>query len=177
LGGEILAEEGTPPDARDYRTILTKVKGLNPELIYFPSYPEGGIAAMNQAQELQITTQFLGGDAWADPKFVAEASGKANIIHSEVVSPVSPDSFQSKVAEKTGSNQVPICAPQAYDAVKLLSIVMMSVGTDTDKMQESLHNFVYNGISGSISFDANGDLTRAEYKVKKIENGTSTEVK
>ncbi len=176
LGGEIVAEEGSPQDNKDYRTSLTKVKGLKPDLVYAPLYPDGGIAFMKQFAELGMKTKVYAGDAWADPKLIAEVSGKGDVIFSEVVMPKS-DEFNAKVLAKTGGKAVPICAAQSYDNIKLLAQVMTKFGTDPDKVAEALHGVQYKGVSGDVSFDQNGDLTVAQYVVKKIEGGKGIEVK
>ena len=176
LGGEIIIEEGAPQDSREYKTQLSKIKAAKADYIYMPTYSEGGIVAMKQLKELGITTKVFGGDAWADTKFQKEASGKGDILYTEVATPPA-DEFNAKVLAKTGGEQVSICASQAYDNVKILAQVMSKVGTDPDKMQEELRTISYNGVSGAISFDQNGDITAANYVVKRIANGTATEVK
>jgi len=80
------------------------------------------------------------------------------------------------VLAKTNGEQVPLCAPQAYDNLKMITAVMKNVGLDPDKMQAELRFMHYDGVSGSISFDEHGDLTTASYVVKKIQNGTAVRV-
>ena len=176
LGGKIVAEEGTKSEARDYKTQLTKIKAAKPDYIYMPSYPEGATVAVKQARELGINTKMLGADAWSDLKFQKDVSGKGDILYIESATSM-PDDFKAKILAKTGGDQVPLCAPQAYDATKILAQVMSKVGTDPDKIQDELRAIQYSGVSGSIDFDENGDVTVAKYVVKRIADGTATEVK
>lgn len=176
LGGEILGEEGTPQDGRDYRTQLSKIKGLGADLIYAPMYPEGSTVALKQAQELGITTRFFGADGWGDPKLQSDVSGRGDFWFTEPYSP-SVAEFQAKVLARTGGEQVPICVPNAYDNVKIIAQVMREVGTDPAKIQAALGQVQYSGVSGSISFDQNGDLTTGSYVVKRMEGGGAVEVK
>src|SRR3989344_7061766 len=67
LGGQIVAENGEPQIARDYRTDLSKTKAANPDYIYSPTYPEGGTALLKQAKELGIKTKFLRPAPWGGP--------------------------------------------------------------------------------------------------------------
>jgi len=177
LGGQVVAEEGAPQDARDYRTLLGKLKAAKPDLIYLPTYPDGGIVAITQANELGIKTKIFGGDGWDDPKFVKAVSGKGDLIFSVAATREPAGEFRQKVLAKTNGEQVPLCAPQAYDNLKMLAEVMKKVGLDPDKMQAELRSMHYDGVSGSISFDKNGDLTTVAYVVKRIENGTVVEIK
>ncbi|TSC55684.1 MAG: branched-chain amino acid transport system substrate-binding protein, partial [Parcubacteria group bacterium Greene0416_79] len=176
LGGEIVATEGTPQEARDYRTQLTKLRAAKADYLYTPVYVDGGIAMIGQAKELKITTKILGGDTFDDPKLQKEVSGKADILYT--ISVVSPsEAFKTKVLAKTGGEQVPICAPNAYDAVKVLSKAIATVGLDADLLEAEIRKTDYTGESGKITFDENGNLTNASYLVKRIENGGATEVK
>ena len=176
LGGTVVTVEGAPQDARDYRTIMSKIKALNPELIYMAAYPEGSIVALQQAQDLGIKTKFLGIDAWSDPKLQKAVSGKGEYLFSAPVNSSSAD-FKQKIKTKTGSDQVPVTVANAYDNVNMLAQAMRSVGTDPDKMAQALHHMKYDGVSGHIEFDSNGDLITVKYAVNQIQNGTAVEVK
>lgn len=176
LGGQVLSEEGTPQDSKDYRTMMSKVKGLAVDLVYMPMYPDGSIVALKQAKELGIAKKFLGADAWSDPKMQKEVSGSGDLLFTAPVNSL-PDDFKQKVLAKTGGDQVPICVSNAYDNVKMIAKVISSVGTNSDKMQQALRQMKYDGVSGHIEFDANGDITVASYVVNKIENGRAMEVK
>ena len=176
LGGKILIAEGSTQDNKDYRTTLAKIKGLKPDMIYAPLFPDGATAFMKQLSELGIKTKVFGPDTFADPKFQKAASGEGDLVYSIPVTP-SADAFNAKVLAKTGGKEVPICAPEAYDNMKIFAQVIAQVGTDPDKIAEAMHQLNYQGVSGSISYDQNGDLTTAQYLMKKIVNGTNEDLK
>jgi branched-chain amino acid transport system substrate-binding protein len=175
LGGEIVAAEGAPQESRDYRTIMSKVKGLDVDLIYMPAYPDGSLVALKQAQELGIQTKFLGADAWGDPKLQKEVSGRGDFTFTEPATPLTEE-FKVKILAKTGGDQVPLGTGQAYDNVKIITEVIKTVGTDPEKMQQAIRQIKYQGVSGQIEFDANGDLTSASYTVKQIKDGQAVEI-
>ncbi len=177
LGGTIVAEEGTAQENREYKTQLAKIKAANPDYIYAPLYPEGGYVAVQQALQLGIKTKIFGGDAWADTKFITDVSKlNPDIIYAESVNGMTSE-FEKKVLAKTGGVQVSICAPQAYDALGIIATAMKSVGTDPDKLADAIRATNMNGVAGPVQFDQNGDITSANYKIKSIANGVSTEVK
>jgi len=66
LGGQIVTEEGSPQTARDYRTSLTKIRDLKPDLVFAPLYPDGAIVALKQAQEQGLKVEVMGDDSWDD---------------------------------------------------------------------------------------------------------------
>lgn len=176
LGGTVLAVEGAPQEARDYRTILSKIKGIGADLIYAPMYPEGSIVALKQAKELGIAAQFLGADAWDDPKLHKEVRGKGSFLFTAPVN-ASPADFKAKITARTKGDQVPIGTPNAYDNVKIVARVMAEAGVDGDKLQEGIRKIKYDGVSGHVEFNQNGDMTVANYVVKKIEGGAAREIK
>ena len=176
LGGEIVADEGTQQTDRDYRTALSKIKAAGPDLIYAPLYAEGGTVMLKQAKEIGLAIKFLGGDAWGDLKLqkdIATLGGDVRYIESEV--PES-DTFKAKLTAKTGGNTVPLCAPQTYDAVKILANALKEAGTDPDKLAAAVRSTKYDGVSGHVEFDRNGDKTEATYVVKKIAGGTAAPI-
>ena len=135
-----------------YRLKNEKLKAAKADYLYTPLYPEGGIVMVNQAKELGVAAKLLGGDTFDDPKFQQEASGKADIIYTSMV--ISPsDAFKAKLLAKAGGDQVPICAPNAYDAVYVLSSAIKSVGLDADKLADAIRSTNYTGESGQVTFD------------------------
>ena len=175
LGGQIVFEEGTPQTARDYRTQLTKIKSAQPDYIYTPTYTEGATVLLKQAKEMGIKTKFLGGDAWGDPKLQKDVSGLGDILYIEAKVKDS-DEFKSKLIAKTGGDSAPTCSPQSYDAAYILKAAIEKAGgiSGPDKLADTLRATKYEGVSGHIEFDQNGDLTSANYVVKRIANGTAT---
>lgn len=176
LGGQIVSESGEPQTATDYRTDLTKAKAANPDYIYTPMYPQGGTALMKQASELGIKAKILGADGWDDPQLAKDAKNLGLDILYTAGKTGTTDAFKQKLEAKTKSSDVPIGAPQAYDAVYILANAMKSAGTDPDKLADTIRATKYDGVSGHIEFDQNGDLTVANYVVKRMANGTATVV-
>jgi branched-chain amino acid transport system substrate-binding protein len=178
LGGTIVANEGYEQTSRDLRAQLTKIKAANPDVIYFIGYTEGVVVGLKQAKELGITAQMLGGDAWDDPNLAKEAGSAAEgSIYGMVASPLTEE-FKAAMKEKTGKDDLTICSPQAYDAMNILAEVMKKVGTDSTAIKNALYKVQdYDGVSGVISFDANGDVSEAKYIFKIIRGGKAVEMK
>lgn len=175
LGGNITNEEGTLQTVRDYKTQLTKINKSKPDYIYMPTYPEGGLIAVKQIQDLGLKLKIFGADSWGDTKFIKEADPRADILY--VSASNNPtEEFKSKLLTKIGGDQIPTGAPQAYDAVHVLAIAMKNVGLDGDVLSDALRKSDFNGVSGQIKFDQNGDITTASYWINRIKDGKSTRV-
>ena len=56
LGAEIVAEEAFTPGEKDFTAILSKLKRLEPELVYMPTFYADAAAILNQAKRLRFKT-------------------------------------------------------------------------------------------------------------------------
>jgi len=180
LGGQILAEEPVNQGDKDLKTQLTKIKELKPELIYFLGLTEETIAGLRQARELDINIPFFGGDPWDETRIWESLDKMADgAMYTIPYAPLN-DHFKKAMQEKLGKEDILMCSPGAYDAVKILSMIIARVGVDPDKIKNELHNMkpYTQGVSGqSISFDQNGDMKEASYMVKIIKDGKAVEHK
>jgi branched-chain amino acid transport system substrate-binding protein len=84
LGIQILLKEGYNKGAVDFKPLLTKVKALNPDLVYMISYVMDASLMMRQARELDLNPQlFMGGGAgFTLPEFAKSAGPAADYVYS-----------------------------------------------------------------------------------------------
>jgi branched-chain amino acid transport system substrate-binding protein len=176
LGGTILSVEGTPQEAREYKTQLTKIKSLNPDYIYMPVYTEGAKVAVQQMIDLGMKTKILAADAWNDPSFVSSVNKNADILYVGSTGG-SNEAFKQKYLAKTSEKEVPICAPQAYDAATAIIGALKQVGTDSEKLPMAIGSQDFDGVAGRVKFDQNGDVVNVGYVVKRIANGQIVDIK
>lgn len=170
LGGEVLLTESFLQTDRDLKTQLTKVKASLSDFMYFLTYTEAGIVGFKQAEELGMKKTILGAETFSDLKLVG-AKGAEGAIYTTPVSKESED-FKTKFLSYASRTDMPVFVSQTYDAVKILAQVMEKAGTDPVKIKDELYKIKeYQGVSGSIGFDSNGDLTTAAYDVMVIKNG------
>lgn len=174
IGGTITAEESFDMGAKDLKSQLSKIKETNPDVIYFLSMPAEGIIGLKQAKELGINKPFVGGDTWDDPKIPAEAGNAADgSIFFIPYAPLTED-FKAKMKVQNKNNEIIIGAPNAYDALHIIADIMNKVGTDPTKIKDELYKVKdYNGVSGTIIIDSNGDITSSKYSIKQMKNKES----
>ncbi|HLC72643.1 MAG TPA: ABC transporter substrate-binding protein, partial [Candidatus Nanoarchaeia archaeon] len=169
--GKIVAEEGYEQTTNDLKTQLSKIKEKNPDLIYFVGYTEASIIGLKQMKELDMDVQTLGADAWEDANIWTDTGAAGEGKMWTVVSSEISDTFKAKM-QTIGVNEVTLCSPQSYDATMILTNAMKKVGTDTTKIKDELYKVKdYQGVSGVISFDSNGDLASASYVTKVVKEG------
>ncbi|MBI5126503.1 MAG: penicillin-binding protein activator [Candidatus Taylorbacteria bacterium] len=177
LGGTVVAEEGVTADVRDYKTQLTKIKNTKPDYIYFALYPEGATVVVKQIKDLGITAKLFASETFGDTKFLANLPKAIDILFTESVANPTPD-FAKKLLAKTGGDQVPTCAPQAYDAAQAVFAAIKQVGvSDPDKLSDAVRASDFQGVSGHIQFDQYGDVKNPAYRVRQIVNGSLVDLK
>lgn len=170
LGGTVLGTDGSQQENRDYRTQLAKVKASDAHFVYAPMYTEGSAAAMKQAKELGLTAQLLGGDTWDDTKFQESVKNLGTFIYPKIATPPA-DEFNKRIEAQAGVKEVPICATESYDAVHILAQALKRAGTDPDDLANALRETKYDGVSGHVEFDQNGDMKGGAYTMRKIASG------
>jgi branched-chain amino acid transport system substrate-binding protein len=84
MGVQVLLKEGYNKGAVDFKPLLTKVKAMNPDLVYMVSYVMDAALLMRQAKELNLDPKvFIGGGAgFTLPEFAKNAGEAANFVFS-----------------------------------------------------------------------------------------------
>lgn len=181
-GGNIVAEESFPTPASDVRAQIVKVHSKNPDTIFnlHASGPRLGLL-MQQAKELGVDVKWIG-------SFGVEGFALLEQYEDVVEGIVYPypfdlenggpgvQAFWQKYESIYGG--VPLLeTANGYDALKLITSVIEIAGDDTDKAKQYLLGLEnYEGGSGSISFDENGDVIKP-ILIKQIINGEFVTVK
>lgn len=166
-GGEILAEEAYLQKDQDFKTILTKIKALNPQVIYVPGYYEEVGKIVKQARELGIDAVILGADGWDSPK-LAEIAGADALNHTfftnhysvESTDPVSKtfvDAYTKEYGQKPDALSV-----LGYDAARVLLDAIARAGSaDPVKIREALAATKdFKAISGDTTLNENHDAVK-----------------
>ncbi|MCL5290580.1 MAG: ABC transporter substrate-binding protein [Bacillota bacterium] len=161
-GGQIVGEEAFVPEDQDFKATLTKIKGMNPDVVYCPGYYEQVGKIVKQAREVGITVPFLGGDGWDSPK-LPEIAGPAalnNTFFSNHYSSEQDDpnvkAFVEKYKAKFG--QVPdSMAALGYDAaILVVDAIKRSGDGSPEKIKDALKATKdVQAVTGKLSFDEN----------------------
>jgi branched-chain amino acid transport system substrate-binding protein len=172
LGGTVLLSEGVAQDTKDFRTLITKVKAVKPDVVYFPTYPANGAAGLKQMKEAGIKVPIIGGDGWEGEEIyrIAEAEGALFTA----AKAYNPDEFKSRVKAATGVDAT-IYTVYGYDGIKIMAHVMRTAGTDGAVIKDALAKLSYTeGVSAPvIEFDSQGDLKTPAFEVRIIKRGKS----
>jgi len=166
-GGQILAEEAYLQKDQDFKSILTKIKAQNPEVIYIPGYYEDVGKIVKQARELGIMIPILGGDAWDSPKLVEiggpEALNNTYFTNFYSIQATNPESKSFVEAYNKEYNHFPdSMAAMGYDAAYLLvDGIKRANSVDSAKIREALAATTeFKSVSGIMNLSATHDAIR-----------------
>ena len=152
-------EEQYTADDKDFRALLTKVKGYNPEVIFVPDYYNTIGLILTQSKELGINAQFMGGDGWdgIQTNFGKVANGA---IFASQFAPDDPDQHVQKfIAEykKEYKADPIIFAALGYDTGTILETALKNVKdlSSKDEIKDAIKNFTgTNLVTGSLKYDS-----------------------
>lgn len=166
-GGQVVAEEAYLQKDQDYKSVLTKIKAQNPDIIYLPGYYEDVGKIVKQARELGIMIPILGGDAWDSPKLVE--IGSPQVLNNTYftnfysVQDINPASQAFVEAYKKEYGQLPdSMAAMGYDAAYLLvDAIKRADSVDSTKIREALAATKdFSSVSGTMDLSSTHDAVR-----------------
>jgi branched-chain amino acid transport system substrate-binding protein len=171
--GVLPREKGTDKTT-DWKAVLTKLKGRNPDAIFYGGMDATGGPLMKQGRELGIKAVFAFGDGACTDE-MAKLAGPAaeGLLCSQAGIPVAAADKSFLEAYKKKFSVDPILyAPFTYDATNLLIAAMKKADSaDPAKYLPELAKINYKGASGEIAFDDKGDRKDAEMTIFTMKGG------
>jgi branched-chain amino acid transport system substrate-binding protein len=125
-GGKILEELAYQKGTQDFKTHVTTLKNLNPNVVWLPGYFNEAGLIVKQAREAGFQVPFLGGDGWDDKELfrLAGPAIKGNFVCNHF-DPGDPDptvqqfveKYSNRFKKKDGEKNIPgAMAALGYDA-------------------------------------------------------------
>ncbi len=166
-GGRVVTKEAYTQNDPDFKAQLTKIRNLNPDVIYVPGYySQVGIIA-RQARELGMNQPLMGGDGWDSPDLFKLGGGALkNAYISNHYSAENPaPEIQNFVKNyKAKFNVVPdSLAALAYDSAKVLADAIKRAGGagDSVKLKDAINATKdFAGVTGTITLDASRNAVK-----------------
>lgn len=175
LGGAIVDVEAFEQDATDFRTQLSKIAAQRPDAVFLLGYKEM-IQVLVQSVELGLHFQFLSTVMFDDPEILKQAGSAAEgVVFTtwayEPAGGYAPAStFKAQYLAKYGS-EPGIFSAEAYDAMILIGNAIEDGAGTGSQIRDALYRVSgYQGASGIITIDKNGDTTKP-LMLKVVRNG------
>lgn len=175
-GAQIVTREFTGTDKTDFNAILTSIKGKKPDLIFYGGMDSQAGPMMKQIKNLGVGAKFLTGDGGQTTEFL-KLSGDAG-EGAFASSPGVPldkmpggKGFADKYKAKFNID-IQLYAPYAYDAMNVILEAMKKAdSTDPAKYLPALAGISYQGVTGNVAFDENGDIKGGSISLYQVKSG------
>lgn len=194
LGGKVVSADGISVGDKDFKALLTKIKGddARPEGIYFGGlYTEAGLL-LKQMKELDMKNPFIfiSGDGSKTPALFDVAGDAAEGAYLSIVGipveelPSAREFIANYKKRWTGSSEeLKPFDHFGYEAAQIVFVALERLGApdadgmmDREKMIDELRKTHYTGLLGLTTFDEKGDtlnkiitITKAHPKDRSFE--------
>jgi branched-chain amino acid transport system substrate-binding protein len=170
----VLPREKGTDKTTDWKAVLTKLRGRNPDAVFYGGMDATGGPLMKQGRELGIKAVFAFGDgACTDEMSKLAGPAAEGLLCSQAGLPPQAADKKFLDAYKKKFNVDPILyAPFTYDAANLLIQAMKRANSaDPAKYLAELQKSAHDGATGKIEFDQKGDRKDAEMTIFTMKGG------
>lgn len=178
LGGKVAVTTNGEPDVIDLQAQMKTIKASNAQALFIaPNSVVSATAVLNLARQAGITTPLFGADIMYDKTIITNAPSAAEGL--TITSfPTGTKSFKQALLNEYQVDEQLYAAPQAYDALHAIYIAVKKGATTGEQIKQILPTLSFEGVSGKISFDQNGEISDPSYKYDlfQVKEGAFTEV-
>ena len=183
-----IAYEGTyNTNETDFNAILASVKSANPDVIFVPSSIQTAGLFIKQAREMGITSKIMAGDTWENQTIIDNAGAENcegvtfstffdenDAAAAEFVAGYK--AFLNGSADNLklngGNDTVAAVSALGYDAYMTLYTALGNLSELTEEaLQAALAAVSYEGVTGSITFNEEGDANKDMAYIKTMTAG------
>ena len=185
IGVKILGRDRLDPKAADYSAILTKIKSMNPDCLYYGGVSQAGVKLAKQAYEIIPDVKKAGGDGMVSTDLLKGAGFPAVEGWYATVASPHKDESDPKTKEfvahyrdrfKTSADDYAmtmyVAARAVIESAKVLKAAGKPINRDT--IRDGLQAVrMTSSLIGPVEFDENGDLKNKVISVFQIKKDTA----
>ena len=190
LGGEITTEQQFQTNQSDFKAVLTEVKASGAEAVFAPSSITTAPLLLKQAKELGVDLPFMAGDTWYNSTIIenAGAENAEGVVCStffdeaDTSSQITVDfvngykewlnADDSRIEKNGGDDAIVGNCALMYDAYNVMCDAIEAANSlDGEAIKDALAALQTEGVTGKISFDANGDAEKDTAYIDIVEDG------
>ncbi len=164
-GLTVVAEKHIKSDATDFSTVLAAINASKPDAIFFGGMGTQGGPMLKQMEQLGLNdVKFLGGDGICTRDFINGTAGAKtinNVVCAEAGVPLETLPAGKALRSKYDARfpgEYRVYSPYTYDATLVLVDAMKRANsTDPGVYLPKLMETNYQGVTGTIAFETNGE--------------------
>lgn len=179
-GIKVLGHDRLDPKAADYTAVLTKIKAMRAESIYYGGDAQAGVKLAKQSYDIIPSVIKAGGDGIYGPSvlqgagFPAADGWYATVASPHMIEEAAMESWTKRFNAATG-RQPSDYSITAYDAaLVVIDAVERVAGSGQPVTRANVHDAIQstnlNTLQGVVSFDANGDIVQRVVSVFQVKH-------
>jgi len=179
-GVKVLGRDQLNPKEADYTTVLTKIKSMNPDALYYGGVAQAGVKVVKQSYDIMPKVIRAGGDGLLGAEILRGAGFPAaeglyatnaspNMLEDPEAKPVI-ERFVKKFGQQPENYSL-----TAYDAALVILDAVKRVadsGKEVNRanVRDAIQSSKVKTLQGEVSFDENGDITSKVISVYQIKH-------
>lgn len=177
-GGTVVISDGVDLGIKDLKTQILKIKGTNPDVVFFPLHVAESGLLLKQSKEMGLNAKFISCDGAMVQDLLdiagnaAEGSYYTTLALGYGVSDKDISQFNEAFRKKY-NKEPDVYAAYYYEAAKIVAKAIKEGGYDSEKIKERLYAMTgdnaYNGVTGKTSFDRNGEVNKSFYVYEVVD--------
>lgn len=187
--GEVVGQSTFNTNESDFNAYITAAKAANPDVVFVPSSIQTASLFIKQAREAGLDCAIMAGDTWENQTIIDNAgkdnatnvylstffdendSGAADFVkgYKEFL-----NSDNANLTLNGGNDVVAAVSALGYDAYMTLVEALKKVdpaNVNSIAIRDALKTVSFAGVTGSISFDENGDAKKDTAFIKEMADG------
>ncbi len=177
IGGNVVSYKKIKADSQNFTPVLTSIRAMNPDAIFFAGYYTDGGQLRAQQVQLGIDADFIGGDANDNPDFVKLAGSAAegafiiNVPTPQMLPYDVAEEFLADYEAEFGKLPPSIWTLMNADGMRAIVYAMEQTGSfDTKEAVDYLHAMTepMPGITGPLQFASDGNRIGSSYMTFEI---------
>lgn len=172
-GGKVVAREYVDDKTLDFSAVLTNIRAQNPDLIFFGGVDSQAAPLARRIKQLGIKATLMGAGGFVSQTFLKLAQNDGEGVTAlepglAVAQMPGGKAFEQAYRERYKA-PIELHAPFAYDGVGvLIAAIEKADSTDPQKYLPVLRASNYSGVTGTIAFDAEGNLKNPSFTVYQV---------
>lgn len=176
-GGTVVSLQAVPATTTDFAPVIAKVKSSGAQVVYWTGYYSQAALFVKQLRNAGSNVTFTTADGSVDPTYIQDAGTAAEGTYATIAETTQflqgaqANAFDSAYQSKFGSAPGPYSA-YGYDTIYALANAVKKAGsTNPAKVIAALHSLSFQGLTGAVSFDQNGNRQGAKFVVLVVKGG------
>ncbi len=179
-GGTVPVRDHIDPKATDYSATINAINVGNVNAVFYGGYYQQAGPLVKQLRDAGNKATFVSDDGTNDPGFVAAggpAAANSYVTCPCVPTPSTPAGQAFASAYQGANNAAPgTYSAQGYDAANLILAAIKAGNTTGKAINSYLATHSYDGVTGTLKFNPQGEISAPQIEAYEVQNGALTPV-